>query len=459
MQPLTLAQIAAATDGRITGASPDTTVNAITYDSRKAAPGDLFIALHGEDGRDGHDFAQAAVAAGAVAALVGRPLDTPAVVVDDPLTALGNLARAHVETLSDLDIIAITGSSGKTSTKDLIAQVLEPSGPTVATQGSFNNEIGLPLTALEATTDTSHLVVEMGARGQGHITYLTQITPPTVGVVLNVGTAHAGEFGGPELTAKAKGELVEALPSAAEGGVAVLNADDARVAAMADRTDARVIIFGVASGADVRAVDIILDEQGRASFTLRTRGGDAQVSLQVVGEHQVSNALAAAAAAGAVGMDVLQIGEMLSQAVPVSVGRMRVVERGDGLMVVNDAYNANTDSMSAALRALAHLGQGRTGRTIALLGEMRELGEDSAEEHRKIGALAAVLGIHVLVAVGERDARVLAAEYGPDGQVVSTKAAAGEWLGGYGFSAGDVVLVKGANSLALGELADALAAL
>ncbi|MEE2040157.1 UDP-N-acetylmuramoyl-tripeptide--D-alanyl-D-alanine ligase [Nocardiopsis sp. CT-R113] len=457
MQPVSLARIAAATGGQVTGTDPEIQATGVAFDSRKVRPGDLFIALHG-DGRDGHDYAPAALKAGAVAVLASHPIDAPAIVVDDPLTALGSWARAHVEELPGLDVIAITGSSGKTSTKDLIAQVLEAAGSTVATQGSFNNEIGLPLTALEATADTSHLVVEMGARGQGHITYLTQITPPTVGVVLNVGTAHAGEFGGQELTAKAKGELVEALPSAADGGVAVLNADDARVAAMADRTDARVVTFGTASGADVRAVDIVLDEQGRASFTLRTRGGDAEVSLQVVGEHQVSNALAAAAAAGAVGMDVLQVGEMLSQAVPVSVGRMRVVERGDGLMVVNDAYNANADSMSAALRALAHLGQGRKGRTIALLGEMRELGEDSAEEHRKIGALAAVLGIHVLVAVGERDARVLAAEYGPDGQVVSTKAAAGEWLGRYRFSAGDVVLVKGANSLNLGELADALAA-
>ncbi|PDP89578.1 UDP-N-acetylmuramoyl-tripeptide--D-alanyl-D-alanine ligase [Glycomyces fuscus] len=458
MQPLSLAQIATATGGRVTDADPAVQVTGVAFDSRTAGPGDLFVALRGEEGRDGHDFASSAVRAGAVAVLSARPLGVPAIVVDDPLTALGGWARAHVEALADLDVIAVTGSSGKTSTKDLIAQVLDRAGATVFTQGSFNNEIGLPLTALEATADTRHLVVEMGARGQGHIAYLTRITPPRIGAVLNVGAAHAGEFGGPEMTAKAKGELVEALPSAAEGGVAVLNADDARVAAMASRTKAEVVTFGLGGASDVYATDVALDERGRASFTLRTPAGDTPVRLQVVGEHQVSNALAAAAVAGAAGMDLAQIGKALTAAVPVSTGRMRVTERPDGVVVINDAYNANTDSMSAALRALAHLGRGRRGRTIALLGEMRELGAASEQEHRTVGALAADLGISVLVAVGGAEAHALAAEYGPGGQVVPNKAAAGEWLGRYGFTEGDVVLVKGANSLRLGELADALAA-
>ncbi|MFB8762256.1 UDP-N-acetylmuramoyl-tripeptide--D-alanyl-D-alanine ligase [Nocardiopsis alba] len=456
MLPITLAHIANATSGRISEVSESIEVTGISYDSRKVHPGDLFVALRGNEGRDGHDHAHEAIASGASAVLASRPLGLPSVLVEDPLTALGVLARAHVEELPDLTTIAVTGSSGKTSTKDLIAQILEPAGPTVATEGSFNNEIGLPLTALETDAETRYLVAEMGARGQGHITYLTEITPPTVGVVLNVGTAHMGEFGGPEATAKAKGELVAALPSAAEGGVAVLNADDPRVAAMADRTKARIITFGTAQGADVRAVDIGLDSQGRASFTLRTRAGDCMVGLQVVGEHQVPNALAAAAAAGAVGMDVLQVGEMLSTATPVSEGRMRVVERGDGLLVVNDAYNANTDSTSAALRALAHLGRGRAGRTIALLGEMRELGDGSMEEHRKIGVLAAVLGIDTVTVVGTAEARALAEGYGPDALVLSDKDAAREWLGGQRFASGDVLLVKGAHSSRLGELADAL---
>ncbi|ADH66756.1 UDP-N-acetylmuramoyl-tripeptide--D-alanyl-D-alanine ligase [Nocardiopsis dassonvillei] len=458
MQPLSLAQIAAAAGGQVSDADPQTQVTGVAFDSRKVSPGDLFVALRGEEGRDGHDFAPSAVRAGAVAVLAARPLDVPAIMVDDPLTALGGWARAHVEALSELDVVALTGSSGKTSTKDLIAQVLQRAGATVFTQGSFNNEIGLPITALEATADTRHLVVEMGARGQGHIAYLTQITPPRIGAVLNVGTAHAGEFGGPEMTAKAKGELVEALPSEAEGGVAVLNADDARVAAMSARTKARVVTFGVERSADVYATDVTLDGQGRASFTLHTPTGDAPVRLQVVGEHQVPNALAAAAVAEAAGMDAAQIGKALTAAESLSEGRMRVTERPDGVTVVNDAYNANADSTAAALRALAHLGRERAGRTIALLGEMRELGASSAEEHRRIGALAAVLGIDVLVAVGEGDARVLATEYGPDGRVEATKAAAGEWLSRYNFRAGDVVLVKGSNALGLGELADALAA-
>jgi UDP-N-acetylmuramoyl-tripeptide--D-alanyl-D-alanine ligase len=454
---LSLAQIAAATGGRVTDADPATQATGVAFDSRGVRPGDLFVALPGE-GRDGHDFAPAAVGAGAVAVLAARPLDLPAVVVEDPLTALGGWARAHVEALADLDVVALTGSSGKTSTKDLVAQVLDRAGATVFTRGSFNNEIGLPLTALEATADTRHLVVEMGARGQGHITYLTGITPPRIGAVLNVGTAHAGEFGGPDMTAKAKGELVEALPSEAEGGVAVLNADDPRVAAMSARTKAEVVTFGVEHSADVYATDVTLDGRGRASFTLHTPTGEAPVRLQVVGEHQVPNALAAAAIAGAAGMDVDQIGRALTAAESLSEGRMRVTERPDGVTVVNDAYNANTDSTSAALRALAHLGRGSGGRTIALLGEMRELGDGSEREHRRVGALAASLGIDVLVAVGRAEAHALADEYGPGGQVVADRAAAGEWLERYDLRAGDVVLVKGANALRLGELADALAA-
>ncbi|SHI67572.1 UDP-N-acetylmuramoyl-tripeptide--D-alanyl-D-alanine ligase [Nocardiopsis flavescens] len=457
MQTTTLAEIAAATRGRVVAADPAAPVTGIAYDSRRVAPGDLFVALNGE-GRDGHDFAPSAIGAGAVAVLASRPLDVPAVVVDDPLTALGELARAHIGGLPDLDVIALTGSSGKTSTKDLIAQVLEHAAPTVYTEGSFNNEIGLPLTALEATGATRHLVLEMGARGQGHITYLTRITPPRIGVVLNVGTAHAGEFGGPDMTAKAKGELVEALPAAADGGVAVLNADDVRVAAMADRTGARVVTFGMDRSARVHASDVALNELGRASFTLHTPDGDARVVLQVVGEHQVSNALAAAAVAEAVGMETEEIANALSAAVPLSEGRMRVTTRPDGVTVVNDAYNANTDSVSAALRALAHLGRDTRGRTFALLGEMRELGAGSAEEHRKVGALAAELGVDVVAAVGTDEARALAQGYGTGALVLPDKAAARAWLGECRFTEGDVVLVKGANSLRLGELADALAA-
>ncbi|WP_233570958.1 Mur ligase family protein [Nocardiopsis sp. Huas11] len=228
-------------------------------------------------------------------------------------------------------VISVTGPSGKTSTKDLIAQVVEQVGPTVATVGSFNNEIGLRLAGLETTTDTRHLVVEMGARGQGHITYLTRITPPQVGVVLNVDTAHAGEFGGPDMTARAKGELVEVLPTEAEGGVAVLNADDHRVFAMATRTSVRVVAFGLSEDADVYATDVTLDTLGRALFILHTPEGNAPVHLRVVGRPQVSNALAAAAVGFAVVMKTAETAQALSEADAVTGGRLQVTTRPDGV--------------------------------------------------------------------------------------------------------------------------------
>ncbi|MFJ9554005.1 Mur ligase family protein [Nocardiopsis sp. NPDC101807] len=311
---MSLARIAAATGGRITGADPATPVGGIAFDPGEVRVGDLFISLR-EEGRDGHGSLLCALEAGAAAVLTAHPVGAPAIVVGDPLLALGSWARAHVEELPDLDVIAITGSSGRTATRDLLSRVLESIGPTVATRGRCDDETGLPLTALEADAGTRYLVAGMSARGPGHITYLTQVTPPTAGVVLDVGTAREGGSGGPDPIAKAAVELVEALPSARDGGVAVLNADDPGAAALADRTTARVVTFGTARGADVRAVDVAPDERGRASFTLRTRAGDSAVCLQAAGGHQVVNALAAAAAAGAVGMDVLQVGEMLSTAV------------------------------------------------------------------------------------------------------------------------------------------------
>lgn len=235
----------------------------VVIDSREVRAGSLFAAFAGEH-VDGHDYAERAVAAGATAVLAVRPVGVPALVVDDVQAALGALARAVVERLGT-DVVALTGSAGKTSTKDLIAQVLDRHAPTVWTPGSLNNEIGLPLTALRASDETRHLVLEMGARGIGHIRYLTGLTPPRIGLVLNVGTAHIGEFGGREQIAQAKGELVEALPSAEEGGVAVLNIDDPLVRAMASRTKARVTFFGEADEAAVRAENVRLTESGQPS--------------------------------------------------------------------------------------------------------------------------------------------------------------------------------------------------
>jgi UDP-N-acetylmuramoyl-tripeptide--D-alanyl-D-alanine ligase len=331
--------------------------------------------------------------------------------VDDAAAALAALAGAVVRRLPATTVVGVTGSSGKTSTKDLLAQVLRRIGPTVAPPGSFNNELGHPYTVLRAEADTQFLVLEKSARGIGHIRYLTEIAPPRIGVVLNVGSAHLGEFGSREAIAIAKGELVEALPSADAGGVAVLNADDPLVREMRRRTAARVVLFGESDSADVRAESVDLDELGRASFGLVTPTGQARVRLRVVGAHQVSNALAVAAVALECGMSTSEVAAALSEATAQSRWRMELTERTDGVLVVNDAYNANPESMRAALEALAALARGRAatgGRAFAVLGPMAELGSDARAEHEAIGRLAAGLGIARIVAVGEEARPVVA---------------------------------------------------
>ncbi len=457
MIALTLAEVAQAVGGR-THDIPDPSVpvvGPVVIDSRQVVPGSLFAAFAGERA-DGHDFAAKAVADGAVAVLAARPLGVPAIVVDDVTAALGALARFVIARLG-VDVVALTGSSGKTSTKDLIAQLLERIGPTVWPEGNLNNEIGLPLTALRAADGTQHLVLEMGARGIGHIRYLAGLTPPRIGVVLNVGTAHIGEFGGREQIAQAKGELVESLPP---DGVAVLNADDPLVRAMAGRTRARVVRFGEAPEADVRAEDVRLDPKGRPQFTLRTPSGCAAVNLRLYGEHHVSNALAAAAVAGELGMPVEEIASALSSAGTLSHWRMEVVERPDGVTVVNDAYNANPDSMRAALRALvAMVGQG--GRTWAVLGEMAELGGDSLAEHDAVGRLAVRLNVSKLVTVGGQAAAWLdmgaknEGSWGEESVHVSDAETAIDLLRDQ-LRPGDVVLVKASRSVGLERVAQAL---
>ncbi|MGH3311485.1 MAG: UDP-N-acetylmuramoyl-tripeptide--D-alanyl-D-alanine ligase [Streptomyces sp.] len=463
MIPLSLAELAAVVNGQQSDIpDPDAQVTGpVVIDSREVAAGSLFAAFAGERS-DGHDFARGAVEAGAVAVLATRPVGVPAVVVDDVTRALGALARHAVERLGT-QVVALTGSAGKTSTKDLIAQLLERLGPTVWTPGSLNNEIGLPLTALRADAGTRHLVLEMGARGTGHIRYLAQLTPPRVGVVLNVGTAHIGEFGGREAIAEAKGELVEALPPAEDpadgGGVAVLNADDPLVRAMAARTRARVLLFGEAADADVRAENVRLTERGQPSFTLRTPTGCGDVTMRLYGEHHVSNALAAAAVAHELGMPAGDIATELSAASTLSRWRMEVTERADGVTVVNDAYNANPESTRAALRALAAMGRGR--RTWAVLGEMAELGDDSLAEHDAVGRLAVRLNVSKLVAVGGREAVWLdmgaknEGSWGEESVHVSDADAAVDLLRSE-LRPGDVVLVKASRSVGLERVADAL---
>ncbi|MDI5963586.1 UDP-N-acetylmuramoyl-tripeptide--D-alanyl-D-alanine ligase [Streptomyces sp. SL13] len=457
MIALTLAEVAQAVGGS-THDIPDPTVpvtGPVVIDSREAGPGSLFAAFRG-DRVDGHDYAAKAVAEGAVAVLATRPLGLPAIVVDDVQRALGALATHVIDRLG-VDVVALTGSSGKTSTKDLIAQLLRRHAPTVWPHGNLNNEIGLPLTALRAEQDTRHLVLEMGARGVGHIRYLTTLTPPRVGLVLNVGTAHIGEFGGRDKIALAKGELVEALPA---DGVAVLNADDPLVRAMASRTTARVVLFGEAADADVRAEDVRLDSRGRPGFTLRTPSGCAPVTLRLYGEHHVSNALAAAAVAGELGMPVEEIASALSSAGTLSHWRMEVVERPDGVTVVNDAYNANPDSMRAALRALVAMA-GPGGRTWAVLGEMAELGGESLAEHDAVGRLAVRLNVSKLVTVGGQAAAWLdmgaknEGSWGEESVHVSDAETAIDLLRGQ-LRPGDVVLVKASRSVGLERVAQAL---
>jgi UDP-N-acetylmuramoyl-tripeptide--D-alanyl-D-alanine ligase len=382
----------------------------VVIDSRRVGPGGLFAAVAGERS-DGHDFAAAAVAAGATAVLATRPVPVPSVLVADVPAALAALARSVVDALPEVRIVGITGSSGKTSTKDLAAQLVERLGPTIAPAGSYNNEFGHPLTVLRADATTRYLVLELSARGIGHIAYLCRVAPPRYGVVLNVGHAHAGEFGGLDQVARAKGELAEALPA---DGVAILNADDPRVLAMAARTEARVVTFSSESDAPVRAADVRLDDLGRPSFTLLTPEGSAPVTLRLHGAHNVPNALAAAALARELGMGLDDIADGLGAAVARSRWRMEVHQRADGVTVINDAYNANPESVRAAIDALAHLVQARLagcGRAFAVLGHMAELGGTSRASHEDIGEYAARIGdsgLAGLIAVGEEAAPLLA---------------------------------------------------
>jgi UDP-N-acetylmuramoyl-tripeptide--D-alanyl-D-alanine ligase len=459
--PLSLAELATVTGGRVRPARAAATVveTSVVTDSREAGPGSLYVARLGEHA-DGHDFVGAAADRGAVAALTTREMpELPCVVVPDVQQGFADLGREVVDRCTAADglaIIGITGSSGKTSTKDLMAQVVAHLGETVAPIASYNSEVGVPLTVCRLVRSTAYLVAEMGASGVGHIDYLTRIAPPRIGVVLNVGTAHLGEFGSREAIADTKAELVRALP---QDGLAVLNADDPVVAAMAEHTAARVALVGLGPRAGVRAEDVRVNARGQAGFTLRLPGvPPTGVQLLLHGPHQVGNALAVAAVAHELGMPVEQIGQALGQAGPVSRWRMEVHELPDGITLVNDAYNANPDSMRAALRSLAAMHG--AGRTVAVLGEMLELGEDSVAEHEAVGRLAAELEINLVVTVG--------AGAGPVGRAFATAGGAQvhhatdvdearTLLAGL-LRAGDVALLKSSRDAGLRHLGDALVA-
>jgi UDP-N-acetylmuramoyl-tripeptide--D-alanyl-D-alanine ligase len=445
MIPVTTRQIALAVGGTLLDATGDEVVTSVCSDSRDAIAGSMFVAIAGER-VDGHDFAQQVFAAGASAILAARPVGGPAVIVADPVGALGRLA-AHALTGLDATVVAVTGSSGKTSTKDLIAQVVEP--PVVAPIGSFNTDVGLPLTVLRADENTRVLVLEMGMRGLGHIRTLTQIAPPDISVVTNVGTAHLELLGSQAGIAQAKGEIVEALTA---DGLAILNADDPYVASMSARTVARVMTYGLTDDTDVQAQSIILDELARPSFVLRHGTEFGWVAMSLHGAHQVPNALAAAAVGFSMGLDMETVTRRLAEAEPRSKWRMEVSKRSDGLVVINDAYNANPESMRAGLAALASMGKGRG--TWAVLGEMREIGPTSAAEHAAIGALGQQFGIVQIVAVGE-GARPLAegAKGGPSEVLwLPDPASALDHVGRH-VHPGDAVLIKASRSIGLDIIA------
>ncbi len=439
----------------------------VVLDNRSATRGALFLAIPGER-VDGHAYAPSAVEEGAAAIMGNHATDAeaPHLLVEDTVAGLSALARGLVREARSRGLISIgiTGSSGKTSTKDILASILEASGPTVAPAGSQNNEIGVPLTACRIDDETAHLVSEMGARGIGHIAWLTSLVPLDVAVVLNVGHAHVGEFGGLEQTALAKSELVAALPTT---GWAVLNADDPRVVGMREHTGARLAWFGEGDlppgDLQVAARNVVMGAFSQPRFDLVVlhdgREQSIPVQLKLVGRHQVSNALAAAAASIAVGVAVEDVAARLAAAEPRSSWRMELHPRPDGVLVLNDSYNANPDSMAAALRTAVELAEAQraehpSARVIAVLGDMLELGPLAEEAHISIGRLAGDLGVTEVLAVGEFSAQLCAGARRAG--VRAAESHRDDVASQLELRTGDVVLVKGSRGVGLEAVAAAL---
>ncbi|MCR2809151.1 MULTISPECIES: UDP-N-acetylmuramoyl-tripeptide--D-alanyl-D-alanine ligase [unclassified Microbacterium] len=465
MIALTLAQLAHVLNGRLQlapGVAPEAVVSGdVDTDSRLIRPGGIFVAKPGEV-TDGHLFVDAAVERGAAVAIVERVVaaSVTQVVVADAIAALADLARhvvAEVRKAGDLRIVGITGSNGKTTTKNLLARILEDEGETVAPRASFNNEVGAPLTMLRVTPSTRFLVSEFGASGPGEIARLAGLVEPDVAVVLMVGMAHAGGFGGMEATFAAKSELVRAIRP---GGLTVLNADDPRVAAMAPiaaEQSAGVRWFGRGPGADVRADDVVVGGDG-TRCVVTADGVSAPLHLRVLGEHHIMNALAAIATATALGVP---LAECITRLETVQLAeRWRMQPLGsERVRIINDAYNASPDSMSAALRTLAQI-TGPGERTVAVLGAMSELGEYADEEHDRVGLLAVRLGIQRIVVVGT-DARRMYLEaiaqgsWDAEAVFFATADEAYEYLLGE-LRDGDRVLVKSSNAAGLRFLGDRL---
>lgn len=479
MIEISAAQIAELTHGTLSaGTDPATLIDVakIATDSREVVPGSMYVAKAGEHS-DGHDFVAAAVAAGAVLSLVERdvPADDAgtsfaAVIVADAVLAMGALAAEVVRRIrahSPLTVIGITGSAGKTTTKDLLAGILSPVAPTVSPVGSYNGEVGVPLTVFQAVEGTRYLIIEMGATKMGQITYLSNMVSPDLGVILCVGSAHAGEFGSIDNIAVAKGELVEALTPQ---GRALLNYDDGRVRAMAARSGAPVTFFSSADAPEtgtgqefLQARNVHTNADGQPEFELAFPGreGTFTVHSKLLGLHHVTNLLAAAAAAHTLGVTPETIASSLSEQRAASRYRMERTDRSDGVSVINDAYNANPESMRAALRTLAELGGSGARRTWAVLGEMLELGEDSVLEHDAVGRVAVRLNISRLLVVGAgaramHVGAVMEGSWGDESMFVADADAAHAVLAAE-LAPGDVVLVKSSNGAGLRFLGDRIA--
>lgn len=432
----------------------------VVVDSRNAVTGCIFIAMRGAT-TDGHEFVQAALDAGASVVIAERPMnaEVPVIVVNDSLEALTALARevvARVRAKGHLRVIAVTGSNGKTTTKNMLRHILETAGQVVAPRGSFNNHVGAPLSMLDVTDETKFLVVEMGANARGEIARLVSIVMPDVAIVLKVGLAHAGGFGSIDATQKAKAEILTNLPSTA---VAVLNKDDSRVAAMAKMTQARVVTFGFSREVDFGAEDVSTTTEG-TRFTLVRGETRHDMRLRILGEHNVMNALAALAAADEVDIGLDDAITALSEIPRAERWRMELHEAPGNITVINDAYNASPDSMAAALKTLAEITRGKR-RAIAVLGEMAELGEYADEEHDRLGRLIVRLNIDQLIVVGHaarhiHNAAGLEGSWSGESVLVESAEVAYDLLREV-LRAGDVVLVKSSNSAGLRVLGDRLA--
>ena len=451
MIKLSAREISLIVNGTLHGDENIMVTQAPIFDSRQAKAGSIFLALVGENS-DGHNYCSDAFSNGAVLALTTKVVEEPCVVVADVMQAIADLAKFVRVQLNDLTVIGITGSQGKTTTKDLLNYILSSVGETIAPKGSFNNELGVPLTILECNEKTKFCILEMGARHIGDISVLCEIAKPKIGAVLKVGNAHIGEFGSREAIALAKSELVTSLTS---GGIAILGTYDQFTPAMKVAEGVEVLTFGERSDCNVRAADVEIRE-GRPHFDLVTKSGRAAVGMRLVGLHQIPNALAAAAISSALGLSVDQIAGALSMAELASKWRMEIFEL-NGRLMINDSYNANPESMAAALRTLALFAQERGGSSWAVLGKMHELGPSENEDHVAIGKLVSDLGIDQLLTVSmpaygqgiSSDSETTVHEFNEKGSVVSLLSQ---------MQSGDVLMVKASRAEHFEEIAQEVAA-